>query len=268
MNVPAIDSADVAVAPVGGFITPWYASSIHSIASAGCKGTLYMYRQAMANFFYLTGPAASGATVTDNGVTYDVYPTSVPGIGYVLGFASYCTPGVYQAMKPGAPPAPAAPIIGNGNACASPQTPSFNVVDQAYFTSISAGGNTLQPTNVNLQVRFVKTAASPGTGAITGNLASMCVYSYGNSSNLPTEPDPSNPAGGPYYFGNYNPNVVACGTSLTVGASVLPITCDFGVGGLNRNITLPTIASSALTGVGSTAAGAQFSLNVTCLNAT
>lgn len=253
VNVPNIDSATLAATPVGGFITPWAPSALHSSSSAGCKGTLAgLYREASANFYYLTAPAKV-SQIVDGGVTYDVFATNLSGIGYVMGFTNSCAPGVYQALKEGAPPAPVAPITAPSPCGAAP---SFNVVDLGYYNSLVLGGGVVQPIQLNLQVRFVKLSATPATGALTGNLASLCLYTYGNGQDAVALP-----------FDNAIPNTVGCGASLTVGASVLPITCDFGANGLNRTVTLPTVSASALNGATQTAGATPFSLYINCTNA-
>jgi type 1 fimbria pilin len=251
-------NADLYIAPVGAPVSAW---GIRQGSGVLCGESSADRRGGHVGELYLSMDGRV-STYIESGVTYDVFPTNVDGLGYVIGFqqrgaagpnATGTCSGTTYAAKAGAGPAAPLPVTTND--------PCTVIRGR---TNALAGGSQVGGTGKNidfsytLSLRFIKTATAIGSGAITPDFGTSCYREYvsaGGSANPPFSSTQGH-CNGPIGNGG--------GGGVLVPAAA---TCAFPTG-LDRNVLLPAKPVSSLSGVGSTSAAQNFSIDVDCDNTT
>jgi type 1 fimbria pilin len=256
VNPPPLD-ANLYTAPVGSPVSAW---GMRQGSGVSCGESLSDLRGGHVGELYLSMDARV-STYTESSVTYDVFPTNVTGIGYVIGFqqrgsagpnASGTCSGTTYSAKAG--PGPAAPLpVTTNDPC---------TVIRGRANALSGGsqvGGSSQNINFSytLNLRFIKTASVIGSGAVTPDFGTSCYREYVNGTTSANPPFNS-------IQGHCNGPIGSGGGEIIVPAAA---TCTFP-SGLDRNVPLPATPVSSLSGVGSTAAAQNFSIDVSCDNTT
>ncbi|SDC00559.1 Pilin (type 1 fimbria component protein) [Cupriavidus sp. YR651] len=171
-------NANMFSAAIGTPISPWAEKHAGGVQ---CRVTVLAFRDAHLGMLYLNMPG-SVATYRERGVTYDVFPTNVSGIGYVLGYqqrggnsaaaSGFCSP-AWRPARAGQPeiredirvPEPCR-VFGRDS-------------------NVLSGGREIGQTYINfsysVRVRFIRIAGSLGSGSIqASSLGSSCYREYGN----------------------------------------------------------------------------------------
>jgi type 1 fimbria pilin len=255
VTAPALD-ANLHAASVGAPVSAW---STKQGGGVVCGETASDRRGGHVGELYLSMDARV-STYAESGVTYDVFPTNVAGIGYVIGIqqrgsagpnvTGTCSGTTYAALVG---PAPAAPLPVYTNDPCTVIRGRANVV---------AGGSQVGGTGKNitfsytLSLRFIKTASEIGSGAIAPDFGTSCYREYVSGSSSANPPFSATQ-------GHCNGPVGTTGG----GGVVVPAaaTCAFP-SGLDRNVPLPATPVASFSGVGSTAGAQNFSIDVNCDN--
>ena len=243
--------------------TPVSAWGTRSGSGVNCSETNTDLRGGHIGELSLALPSRVG-TYTEGGVAYDVFPTNIAGIGFVIGYqrrggasatASGHCGGAWMPMLAGPAPQASMPVM-TGEPCA---------VMRGRQNLLAAGkqrGGSFQMINFSytVRVRFIRTAARIGSGSInTGGFGTVCYREYLHMDSYGQGRPPFNRTQG------------HCSGTPFSDTGTVPVpaapTCQF-TNGLNRTITMATAWRNAYQGVGSTTTPTPFRLDVSCRHAT
>ncbi len=263
MGVPAFPmpalNANLHAASIGTPISPW---GTGNGAGVSCEERIPDYRGGHLGELYLDMPARV-STYTEDGVTHDVFPTNINGIGFVLGYqqrgaagfnaSGFCSQ-TWQATRAGAAPQAGVPLRIND--------PCSVINGRANVLSggLGRGGaGALIHFSYSTRVRFIRTGSQIGAGSISAaSLGHSCYREYTNDHD--SSPNP------PFTLvqGHCNGASGSTGGAVTVPAAP---TCTF-TDGLNRNIRMNLATFNEYKGRGSTSVPTPLAFNVSCQNTT
>jgi type 1 fimbria pilin len=258
-RLPALNANRYA-AQVGAPISSWGTRNGSGVNCGQTSGDLIGWHLGELS---MTMPARV-RTYTESGVVYDVFPTNIAGIGYVVGYRRYgagsaapsipCD-GAWRPLLAGPAPEASLPFM--------PREPCtvMGTRQNAMGGGVQTGGSTRMINFMyTVRVRFIRTGADLGSGSIdAASFGSVCYHEYLNENSLAQGRPPFNLAQGTCMG-------APASTGGTVPAPVAP-TCQI-TGGLNRTIRMDAASLGSYRGVGSTAVPTPFQIRMSCRNTT
>lgn len=258
-RLPALNANPYASA-VGRPVSPW---GTHNGSGVNCGQTGADLNGWHIGELSMTLPARV-QTYTESGVVYDVFPTNLAGIGFVVGYRRYgagsssptipCD-AVWRPLLAG--PAPQATLPVRAREPCTVMGSRQNVM----AGGTQSGGNARMINfTYTARVRFIRTGAVLESGSIDPvTFGSVCYHEYLNENSLAQGRTPFNLIqgsclGAPGSIGG------------TVPAPAAP-TCQI-VGGLDRTIRMDAAWFGFYRGVGSTAVPTPFEIGISCRNTT
>lgn len=249
-------NANMHAAAVGAPISPW---AVKNGGGVSCHTTVFGYRAAHLGELFLSMPGRV-ATYAEDGVTYDVFPTNVTGIGFVLGYqprgersrnpGNFCTQ-TWRSARGGE--GPGAPTLRTNSPCEAIGTRD-NVVSMG-----QAGGMEYINFSYSMRVRFIRTGATLGSGSIsTASLGRSCYREFSNRGADLRPPLPYTQISG-----------CTGASGSDSGPVVVPAaaTCTIATAHLNRSIPLLPTRVRDFNGKGTTTVPTPVAFRVTCQNA-